>query len=133
MNIPVEQGIYARWLEWGTRCGLGGLAIAFVVYAFELVDPLVPHAQLPELWHLPAHHFAAATGAPTGWGWTDHLDKGDYVMLLGVALLGLTSAVCYARVIAIFARRGERLHVALAVLQIIVLLAAASGLLAGGH
>ena len=133
MTTLEEQGIYARWLERGTKAGLVGLAIAFGVYAFELIDPLVPHAQLPDLWHLPAHHFAAATGAPTGWEWTRHLDKGDYVMLLGVATLGLISAACYARVIPVFARRGERVHVALAILQILVLLAAASGLLAGGH
>ena len=132
-KAPEEQGIYARWLEWGARAGLLVLVLSFVVYALELLTPLIPHAKLPTLWHLPAHHFAAATGAPTGWDWTRHLDKGDYVMLVGVAMLVAISAHCYARIIAVFAHRGERLHVVLAALQIVILIAAASGFLAGGH
>ena len=133
MTGPPVQHTYARWLEWGTRAGLALLASSFVVYAFEMLDPLVPHARLAEIWHLPIEYFVAASGAPTGWGWLARLDKGDYLTLLGVALLGMTSAVCYARVLVVFMRRGERLQAAVAAAQVAVLLAAASGFLAGGH
>jgi hypothetical protein len=40
---------------------------------------------------------------------------------------------CYLRIIPLPLRSGERLQAALAIAQVIVLAAAASGLFAGGH
>ena len=133
MRDAHEQQIYARWLDWGTHIGLAVLAISFLVYALALLEPLVPLERLPAVWTLPVERYIASTGAPTGWGWVFQLGKGDYLNLLGVALLGLATAVCYVRMLVIFLQRGERLQAALAAVQIAVLLAAASGLLAGGH
>ena len=124
---------YARWLGRGTQVGLGALAASFVVYVIGILAPLVPFDQLPRLWQQPVSQFVAETGAPTGWGWLTKLNTGDYLNILGVALLSSVTAVAYARVLFVYLRRGDRWHAALAVAQIVVLLAAASGLLAVGH
>ena len=57
----------------------------------------------------------------TGWGWVQFLGRGDYVNFLGVAALASITLVCYARIVPVL----PRLHAALAIIQIAVLLAAA--------
>jgi hypothetical protein len=131
--VPVEQRVYARWLGWGTRLGLWMLITAFAAYAFGVLEPQVALSRLPEAWGLPAHRYQALTGAPSGWGWLELLHKGDYLNLLPVALLALITVACYLRILPIHMARGERLTAAMIVAQIVVLLAAASGALAGGH
>jgi hypothetical protein len=120
-----EQQAYARWLDWGTRVALAILVGSFLLYAFAIVDPHLPHAELPKLWAFPVDHFVAASGAPTGWGWLQLLHKSDYLIFVAVAMLGLITVVCYARLIPILLREKERWRAAIAVVQIAVLLAAA--------
>lgn len=131
--VPDEQLIYARWVRRGTQLGLGALVAAFLAYAFALLEPLVPLQQLPRLWSLPAEQYVQISGAPTGWDWLAFLDKGDYLNLLGVALLGLVTVVCYVRLLVALLARRALLPAALAVAQILVLVAAASGFFAVGH
>ena len=131
--MPAEQTVYARWLEWGTRVGLWLLIAAFAAYAFGVLEPQVELSRLPALWGLPAGRSQAGAGTPAGWGWRGFLDKGDHLNLLAVALLSLITVVCYLRILPIHLRRGERLLAAMVLSQIVVLLAAASGALAGGH
>lgn len=125
--------IYARWLDRATRIALGVLGASFALYVLGILEPLVPVPELARLWTLPVDRFVAATGAPTGWAWLDHVGRGDYLNLAGVALVGLITVLCYARIVPVALRSGERVYAALALLQIVVLLAAASGLLAQGH
>ena len=69
-----------------------------------------------------------------GTGWLRFLHKGDYLNFLGIGILALVTAVCYPRIVPMLFNSGERLHGALAMLQVLVLLAAASGFfLVGGH
>lgn len=132
-RVPAEQTVYARWLEWGNRLGLWLLIAAFAAYAFGVLEPQVELSRLPALWGLPAERYQAMAGAPGGWGWLRSLDKGDHLNLLAVALLSVITVVCYLRILPLHLRRGERLLAALVLSQIVVLLAAASGVLAGGH
>jgi hypothetical protein len=125
--------IYARWLGWCTRISLAVLAATFLAYVLELSDPLVSVEQLPGLWSLALDQFLAASGAPTGWAWLGAATGGDYANLIGIAMLGMVSVLCYLRILPLLFARGEPALGVLAALQIAVLLAAASGLLAGGH
>jgi hypothetical protein len=120
-----EEELYARWLDWGTRIGLGVLVASFLAYALVLFDPLLPPHELARLWAFPVDHYIAATGAPTGWGWLQWLHKSDYLIFLAVAMLALVTVLCYARLVPLLLARGERWRAGLAVAQIIVLLAAA--------
>lgn len=125
--------IYARWLDWAVRIALGVLGASFALYASGIFDPLVPVQDLSRLWTLPVDRFIAATGAPTGWGWLRHLARGDYLNLVGVALLGLVTVLGYARIVPVMLEARERLYAGLALAQIVVLLAAASGLFTQAH
>jgi hypothetical protein len=122
--------IYARWLAAGTRAALATLIATFLAYLYGFAEPLVPPGRLAGLWHLPVGDFRAATGAPAGWDWLAHAGWSDYTNMIGVAMLCLVSLVCYLRVLFC---PGEALLRVLAVAQVLVLVAAASGLLPGAH
>jgi len=126
--VPIEQRIYARWLDIGTRVGLAMLVVGFAVYVFGVLDPHVPREELARLWTLPVDHYVAATGAPTGWDWLRHIGKGDYLNFLGISVFALITIVCYARIVPTLLVAGDRLQLWLAITQILVLLASASGL-----
>ena len=130
MNDPQ---VYARWLDWGTRLSLAVLVAAFLAYVFGLTPAALPLAEMPRFWRLPLERYLALSGSPTGWGWVAMLDKGEYQNLVGVALLGLVTVVCYLRVLPLLLGRRERLQAAIVAAQVLVLVLAASGLLAGGH
>jgi hypothetical protein len=132
-GTPAEQQVYARWLGWCTRVALTVLIATFLAYVLRLAPPLVSLERLPEVWTLPVDGYVAATGAPTGWGWLGQLGHGDYLNMIGVAMLCLVTVACYVRVLPALFRSGERALAVIALLQIAVLLAAASGLFAAGH
>ena len=117
----MEQQIYARWLDIGTRIAFVALVLGFAAYVFGVLEPHVPPQELARLWMLPVDHYVAASGAPTGWSWLRLLHKGDYLNFVGIAALATITIVCYARIIPVL----PRLQAVLAALQIIVLLAAA--------
>jgi hypothetical protein len=117
----MEQLVYARWLDIGTRIAFVVLVVSFLIYLLGLLDPLVPLQELPRLWTLPADRYVAATGAPTGWGWLGFLGKGDYLNIVGVALLATVTIVCYARIVPLL----PRVQAVLAAIQIAILLGAA--------
>ena len=133
MNGAREQALYARWLGGGTHVGLLALAAAFILYATGALDPVVPFERLPAVWSLPVDRFVAATGWPSGWGWLALLGHADCLSVAGVAVLCAVTIACYARILPGLLRRGERAQAALAAAQILVLLAAASGVFAATH
>lgn len=124
---------YASVLAWGTRLGFVALVAAFFVYVFGVMDPHVAHVDLPRLWSQPVGHYLRETGLPTGWGWTALLHRGDIVNLLGIAVLAGCSVPALLAAIPAYARSGDRVFVALCGLQVLVLVLAASNVLAVGH
>ena len=137
MNTTPQQGVeqlrYARWLERGASLGIMVLATSFVLYATGLLPSLIPPHQLPQLWAHPVDAFVAATGAPTGWAWLTHLHRGDVVALVGIAWLAACSVPCLLALLPLAQARGDRLLALLCVAESLVIVLAASGLLAGGH
>lgn len=131
--MDLMQATYARWLDVATRIGFAVSLAAFLVYVSGLVEPFVPLEQLPQLWSLPAARYAELTGGPAGWGWLGLLGKSDYLNLAAVALFGLVTLVCYARIVPLLFASGERLQAAIALAQVLVLAAAAAGVFTGGH
>ena len=121
---------YAKWLAWGTRVGLALLVATFVLYVVGILPPHVPIERLPELWRMSSSQLMAETGLRPGWSWAGLLARGDMLVLAAIAVLSTCSALCIAAVVPIFRARGERVFVAICVLTILVLLLAASGVLA---
>ncbi len=132
--IAEEQLAYARLLDTGMKVGLLVLTGTFAVYLLGVVKPHVPVEDLPRYWSLPVKAHLAAIGVHAGWGWTSLLGRGDYLNFVGIVLLSAITVFCYLAVLPIFLRRRERVYAGLAVLEVLVLALAASGLLAtGGH
>ena len=126
------QALYARWLDFGTRAGFAATLVAFLIYTSGLVPPFLALDALPQYWGLPVGEFLRQTGAPSGWRWLDLLGRADYLNLACMALLCLVTLLCYLRIVPALLGLGERLQAALAVAQVLVLVAAASGFFAGG-
>jgi Synergist-CTERM protein sorting domain-containing protein len=131
--IGDEQSRYARWLDWGARAGLLALIIGFGAYATGLLPAQVPFDRMPELLALPLDRYLAATGTPTGWGWTALLARGEFASLVGIAVLAGCSALCLLAIIPLYLRRRDFVYALACVLEIAVLVLAASGILTSGH
>ena len=125
--------VYARWLDWGTRAGLGILIASFFAYVLELVAPHVPLDELARTWTLPVHEYRAAVGAPSGWGWLELAARGDYLNYFGIVLISLVTTVCYLRALPMLLARGERAYALIAAVEILVLAAAAAGIVGAPH
>ena len=127
---PMRE-LYARWLDIATKAGFVISLVAFLLYASKVLPPYVALEELPRYWILPVREFIQATGAPSGWAWLGELRYGDGINLLAIALLGLVTPLCYARLVPALIAERDWLQALLAVAQLAVLLGAASGLVAG--
>ena len=130
-NERALRELYARWLDRATSAGFAISLGAFLVYVGGLVPAFVPPAELPRYWALPVDRFIAATGAPQQWAWLHLLAYSDALNLAAVAFLALVTPLCYARLLPLLAAQREWLQLVLACAQVLVLVIAASGRLAG--
>lgn len=69
----------------------------------------------------------------TGWRWVKFLGYGDFVNFVGVAILAGATILCYIAIIPLLLRRKDFIYAALALLEVVVLVVAASGVIAVGH
>ncbi len=129
-----EQVAYAKLLDSGMKAGLLILIGTFAVYVIGLLTPHVPVEELPNYWKMPVHKYLAATGIHPGWAWLGMLHKGDFLNFIGIAFLAGVTLTCYIRIIPILFKKKDTIYGVLAVLEVLVLCLAASGILkAGGH
>lgn len=131
--VRIEQLRYARLLDVTSRLGFVALLAGFLAYVTGWLDLHVTVTELPQLWSLPLGEYLARTKSPTGWAWLAHLHKGEYAGLLGIALLSGGSIVCLASIVPLYARRRDSVYAILCLLEILVLLVAASGAVMPGH
>lgn len=124
---------YALWLDWGKRIGLLTLVLSFMVYLSGLVTPHVPLERLPSVWSQPVASYLQLTATPTGWGWLTLVQRADMSNLLGISLLAICSIPPLLAVIPVFLKQRDFIYIGICVLQVGVLLLAASGILDMGH
>ena len=128
-----EQLAYADLLDIGITIGRYLLAATFLLYVFGFTPPRIPLSELTSYWSIPANQYSKLAGVGTGWGWVALIGYGDYMNFLGIAFLcGLTIA-CYLRVLPFWLKRKDFVFGTIAMLEVIVLSLAASGLLVSGH
>ncbi len=132
-----DPRLYAAALLGGTWAGLAALAVTFTLYVGGFVEPAVPLEETTANWHRPVDEYQEKTGIRERWGqikgwrWLAHLDRGEYLVMIGFALLGGTTIVCYFTLLPALAKKRDFIYLAIAALQIIVLMAAASGIFSG--
>lgn len=130
---PAEQLHYAHWLDWGTRVSAIVLLLTFIAYLTDWLPPHITASELSALWHLPSGEFARITGTPRGWAWLAHLRQGDMAALSGIALLASCSLPALLALVPDYLRSRDRAYAAICLLEVLVLLLAASGVLHVGH
>ena len=140
-EADADQLLYASILAKGMYLGLALLLVTFVLYLTGAMQPGIPIEELPRLWTLSAHEYLEAVNhdflhrpeVVDGWRWMALLGMGDYVNFIGIALLSAVTIVCYLGVLPSLLRKKDWIYSAIAVLQVVVLVLAASGLVAVGH
>ena len=130
-SVLREQRIYAHWLAAGSRLSLALLVTTFTLYLIGILTPLVPVAELPRYWSMSAAQYVAATGTPTGWRWVALAGRPDIMNLVGITCVALVTPVCFARLVPEFVRQRDRTFVAIALMELWILVLAASGIAAG--
>jgi hypothetical protein len=129
-----EQLAYAQLLDIGMKLGMIILVITFALYVFGVFEPNIAFDDLPNEWEKSAEEYVADNGEVDGWAWVNELDKGDFLNFLGIAFLAGVSIFCYIRILPILLGKKDYIYAVLALVEVAVLVLAASGLLkVGGH
>jgi hypothetical protein len=128
-----EQRRYAQVLEKGMYAGLVCLFVSFTLYVSGIMQPLIPLEELSGYWSHSVHEYLEETGIEAGWGWVKMLGYGDFINFVGVAFLAGVTVPCYLAIIPLLLRGKDTVYVVLALLEVAVLVVAASGIVGAGH
>lgn len=133
-KVSKEQILYANILNAGMLIGLGSLILIFTLYATGIMDSLIPLEKVQEYWVLSVHKYLEQSGIQTGWAWLENLEFGDMLSLLPIAFLSLLTVICYIVMLPGFIAKKDTAYLIISILEILILLLAASGILAtSGH
>lgn len=134
LKPSAEQIIYANLLLIGVWVGIFLMFATYFVYISGLLPSHVDMQLIAQNWGKGVHEYMQITHSPDGWGWTALLVKGDFLNYIGFALLGLMTVVCYLVLVRGYIREKNWIFTTISILEIVVLLVAASGILgSGGH
>lgn len=128
-----EQLFYARVLELGMYVGLACLLLTFVLYVSGIMKPHVPVEDLSTHWEKSVHEYLHDAEIEPGWGWLTMVRYGDFLNFIGIAILAGVTVMCYLSIVPMLLRKKDFIYAVLALLEVIVLLGAASGIISAGH
>ena len=133
LKATPEQILYAKILEKGMYIGLLILFITYALYVFGIMDPYIPLDKISSYWSMNVHDYLEHTQIKAGWAWLGMLKYGDFINFIGVAILAGVTIICYAAIVPTLLKNKDTVYAILAVIEVIILSAAASGILAVGH
>ncbi|MEM0088169.1 MAG: hypothetical protein QXM23_02240 [Archaeoglobaceae archaeon] len=133
IEVPKEQIVYGKILSCGSIISIIAIAISFVVYVSGVAPHYVEFENLLELWGKSHHVFVEETKIPIGWGWIELIGYSDYLNLLLLAILAFLTIICYIAILPVFITKRDWIYTTIALIEIIVLLLAASGFITTGH
>ena len=132
--VTEEQKMYAAILEKGMYVGLLTLLVTFLIYTTGILDPYIPLNRLADYWHMSASQYLHTADIPDGWGWAKMVGYGDFLNFIGIAILAGVTIISYMAIIPTLFRNKDTVYAIIACLEVLVLVAAASGLIStGGH
>ena len=133
LEATPEQILYAKILEKGMYLGLLILFITYALYVFGIMDPYIPLDKISDYWSMNVHDYLEHAEIKNGWAWLGMLKYGDFINFIGVALLAGVTVICYAAIVPTLLKSKDTVYAVLAVIEVVILSAAASGILAVGH
>lgn len=129
-----EQVLYANILNRGMLIGLLGLVVTFALYGTRILEPRIPLGEVQHYWVLSVSEYLELSGLHAGWAWLGKLGYGDMLNLLPIAFLSALTIICYIAILPGLLRKKDTAYVVLAIVEVLVLVVAASGVLGtGGH
>lgn len=129
-----EQVLYANILNRGMMIGLLCLIVTFAIYALGVLEPRIPLSEVQDYWVMPVDKYLEQSGIHAGWAWTGQLGKGDMLNFVPIAFLSGLTIICYLVIVPGLLKKKDMAYVVLALLEVAVLVVAASGILgAGSH
>jgi len=128
-----EQIVFANILFWGAWSGLAILIVTYLLYVTGVLVPHVPIDLITQLWSKPVHAYVEGGKVPHGWGWVSLLHTGDFLNFVGIVILAALTVVAYLPLIPAFLRKGDKLYAFIAIAEVLILAAAASGIIAAGE
>lgn len=123
------QILYANILNAGMLIGLISLVLIFILYVTGIFTPFIPLEKVQTFWVLSVHEYLEKSGVQVGWAWFGELQYGDMLNYIPIAFLSLLTIICYITLIPGLIRKKDTTYTIIAILEIIVLLVAASGIL----
>lgn len=132
-HVDETQLHYADILHWVAIIGFVFLILTFGLYVSGTLPSLVNPSEVPQMWHLQSEAFLQQTGLSTGWEWVEDIAHGDILTFASLIFLASGTIICFAITLVIFIKKKEWAYTVFVALEIVVLLTAASGLVAGGH
>ncbi|WP_456433040.1 hypothetical protein [Thermosulfuriphilus sp.] len=133
IEVPPEQIIYAKILKYGSFVGIALMLITFIIYIAGFLPPYVPIDKLPQYWNMSAYEFLEKANMPSGWGWINLLNHGDILNFLGIAFLAGLTIICYLAIVPFLFSSGARAVGIIAIVEVLILSLAASGIIHVGH
>jgi hypothetical protein len=134
LQATEEQLAYAKLLDLGMKAGLLMLVVTFFIYLFGIFTPYIPVEELPNYWKLPVKEYLKVTAIHPGWTWLGMINRGDFLNFIPIAFLAGVTILCYLRITPILFRKKDTTYAFLAIIEVLVLVLAASGVLkTGGH
>ena len=114
--------------------GLALLLITYLVYVTGIMKPYIPLQEVSSYWTLNVGDYLHKANIHAGWAWLGMLKYGDFLNFVGVAFLAGVSIICFLAIVPLLYKNGDKIYAALAILEVVILCVAASGILgAGGH
>jgi hypothetical protein len=132
LKASEAQLFYANLLNRLTLFGFAVLIITFLIYVTGILSSFVPMDKVIQYWTQSSHTYLTANNIHPGWNWVGKLNYGDFLVNLPIAILAGVTIVCYIGVIFKFLKTREYILVVIAILEVLVLSAAASGILQTG-
>jgi hypothetical protein len=134
LHVSKEQILYANILNKGMLIGLVSLIAIFIIYCSGILEPMIPLEKVQVYWVMPVHKYLEQSGIEQGWAWFGNLKYGDMLNFLPIAFLSLLTIICYIVIIPGLLLKKDYTYTVIALLEIIVLAVAASGILGtSGH
>lgn len=134
VEVAPEQIKYANLLLYGSWAGIAVLAVTFLLYATGIMPSYIDPAMMQQYWGMKSSAYLEAAKVPHGWGWLGMLGYGDFLSLIGVAWLGVLTVIGYLILLPAYIRKKDNIYSAIVIVEVFVLVLAASGILgSGGH
>lgn len=132
IEIHHEQLAYAGVLDRLSHLAILFIGASYAAYVLDLLPQGISIADIAANWHLRASEMQSTLHAPLGWSFMadpSSLGRGDTLSYLSIILVCMIPVACLLFTAPAFLREKRPAFVVLSLLQVLILLVAATGIL----